>query len=197
MIEVFIDETVVRWLLQGDRWQTVEALAKVKGNLVQFAGLNREQQVRFLIQQASRGLTAPNSPGVSGFEMLLDSVGIGGSVGDLARRYLVQLAATRNLIVHRNAIVDDRFLRTCPWTKAVLGKRLSIRSNEAAAFRWASMAYVFEVGHRVEERSHDALGMKADIAMSAARAVESLDRVHALISTSQDANPPIEPEADA
>jgi hypothetical protein len=150
IIEVAVDGTAMLRLMQNDWWRTAEVARRVKGSLVDFAGLNTEQQLRVILDEIAQGAASRVRRGIDGFEELLGRLGLKGDLDAEPRRLLIQLAATRNVIVHKNGIVDNRFVAHCPWLRLTVGTRIIVTPHDVETFRTAAFFYVYELGRRMQ-----------------------------------------------
>jgi hypothetical protein len=87
-------------------------------------------------------------PGVGRIEPLLDAVSLGGAVPDSVRRVVLELSQVRNLVVHKNGVVDRRFVDQCPWVRADVGGLLVIHADDLHRYGLAVDWYNLEMGNR-------------------------------------------------
>ena len=57
------------------------------------------------------------------FERILEQVGLSSEIDPKLKRNLIELEQVRNILLHKGAIVDSRFLEICPWIGATAGTR--------------------------------------------------------------------------
>ena len=86
--------------------------------------------------------------GVDQHERRLERLGYGGSVPPEVRRALMELSATRDVIVHQQGRVDDRFLDCCPWLNLSAGDKVRINNPKFVSYQKACTWYAFELSLR-------------------------------------------------
>jgi hypothetical protein len=91
-------------------------------------------------------------PGVGEFEALLDLFGLAGPLSGPLTRTLIELRATRNVVVHRRGVPDERFRLDCPWVPVAPDIRLVVNYEDLLRYMWASVSYAQIVLERVADR---------------------------------------------
>ena len=150
IVEVTVEDILLCKLHQGDWWRTSPATQKIKGSLVEFANLDDEQRMRRLLDELAAMSGSKLRRGVDGFEDVMERLGLGGSLDSNVRTVLMQLAGSRNVIVHKHGVVDKRFVEQCPWVECSVGTRLALGGHEVWLFKNAVMAYIMTLGQRMQ-----------------------------------------------
>ena len=109
--------------------------------LTEYESFQGEDRMRYLVGILERELAASLRPGVGRFECLLSPFGIRPHVETDDRRALNELAAVRNVIVHRAAIADARLIELCPWLGLEIGDEVTV--GREAFIRYMSSASSF------------------------------------------------------
>jgi hypothetical protein len=145
ILEVFVEE-VVRARLSN---RVVNPLAEPIANLRIQAGLflpaTSEEQVSMVFEELKRTTKASAKIGVGRFEVLLDAVGLGGGIEDIARRAILGFSKTRNVVVHKSGIADAEFIKSCPWLGAKLNEPLVIGQDHFVLYLRATHWYMLEI----------------------------------------------------
>jgi hypothetical protein len=86
--------------------------------------------------------------GVDRHERRLERIGYGGSIPPEVRRALMELSASRDVIVHQLGRVDDQFVRSCPWLNLNAGDKVRIDNPKFVSFQKACSWYALELSLR-------------------------------------------------
>jgi hypothetical protein len=149
VIEAFVDDLVATYLENDAKFLDSPLLANIKIPLAEYEQLERPERLRFLVSEYRRGAKAEFKQGVSRFEVVLDLVGLTGSVEDSTRRHLFELSHVRNVLVHRAGIADRRLASQCDWLGLATGDKLKISHEQYCRYRGAIQAYMLELATRV------------------------------------------------
>ena len=82
--------------------------------------------MRYLVGILERERSATLQPGIGRFDCLLKPFGISPKSSDDIRRNLNEMAAIRNVIVHRASMADKRLLELCPWLEKEEGQTINV-----------------------------------------------------------------------
>jgi hypothetical protein len=133
-LETAVRDFVVRWLLQNPTSRQAAEFKNIRIRLLDYEMLDGEERMRYLLGVIEQELGAPLKPGVGRFMCLLKPLGIVPAVSDEERRTLNELAAVRNVIVHKAGIVDGRLLELCPWIPVREGEALQIGFSQFSGY---------------------------------------------------------------
>jgi len=120
-LEAAFRDFLVRWLVKHPSARLVPELRNVRVRVAEYESFEGEDRMRYLVNILERELAASLKPGTGRFECLLSPFGISPQVSEDDRRSINELAAVRNVIVHRAGIADDRLLKLCPWLSLKIG----------------------------------------------------------------------------
>lgn len=144
-LEAAFRDFLVRWLVAYPLARLVPEFNNVRVRITEYESFNGEDRMRYLVGILERELAAALKPGAGRFECLLKPFGIHPNVTPEQRRNLSELAAVRNVIVHRAGVADTRLLELCPWLPQklgdpiVVGREAFIRYVEATSSYAASL----------------------------------------------------------
>ena len=127
-LEAAIRDFVVRVLNRHPSARTLDEFKRVKVRIAEYEMLQGEERMRYLVGILERETAAPLRPGIARFDCLLSPLGISPVISSNTRRDLTEMAAIRNVIVHRASVADSRFVELCPWFEIKVGERLSVSS---------------------------------------------------------------------
>jgi hypothetical protein len=82
----------------------------------------------------------------------LDAIGFTGTISETLRRDLVEVYATRNVLVHNAGVADGKFLEACPWIGYVLGDEIKVTPEIYSRFCNAFCTYSASVLRRMPKR---------------------------------------------
>lgn len=130
-----------------------KAFERIKLPVSTYHGASGDEFWEAVVEEVGRNTSAHLKPGIGRFEALLDAVDLGGEVDPDVRKDLFEMSKVRNLIVHRFAIVDRRFLEECFWKAATLGERLNLTMDDYHRYRNATTRYAGSVLRRTQKFS--------------------------------------------
>lgn len=143
-LEAAFRDFLVRWLVRYPAARSVPELSNVRVRVAEYERLEGEDRMRYLVDTLERELAASFRPGVGRFDSLLKPFGIRPKVSESARRGLNELAAVRNVIVHRAGIADSRVLELCPWLGLRVGEAVTV--GQAAFENYIAVTTEYAVG---------------------------------------------------
>lgn len=120
-LEAAFRDFLVRWLVTYPSARLVQEFNNIRVRLTEYESFSGEDKMRYLLGILERELAAALKPGVGRFECLLKPFGIHPNITTQERRDICELAAIRNVIVHRAGIADARLLELCPWLNQQIG----------------------------------------------------------------------------
>ncbi len=153
LLEAFVDELVVEAMRNPLKGCDQKILMKLKAPIIDFISASAEEQAELLAETLKNAVEAPLKLGIGKFESILDPVGLGGSSGDETKKYLFELSQVRNVIVHKGAIADRRFVDACPWLNQEKGKQVNVSREMFDRYRIASYLYIVEIRGLIDEKS--------------------------------------------
>jgi hypothetical protein len=129
-IEAMVEDLVVCLLMVEPGHLSHDSLRRIRIPLAEYESLEPEERMRFLVKEFARQSSADLKQGVSGFEMLLDLVGLSGAIDAEIRRDLFELSQVRNVVVHRSDVADRRFCDACPWLGLSPGDQVRVSHED-------------------------------------------------------------------
>jgi hypothetical protein len=140
-LEAAIRDSLVRWLGQFPEARQVPELNAVRVRVAEYESLDGEDRMRYILGALERELGASLKPGPGRFDCLLKPFGIDPRIEDIDRRSLSELAAVRNVLVHRAGRADRRFVELCPWMNLKEGAVIQISHDAFAKYVRAAAEY--------------------------------------------------------
>lgn len=142
-LEASFRDFLVRWLVRNSLALQAPDLRNVRVKVAEYEGLESEDRMRYLVGILERDLAASLKPGVGRFDCLLRPFGICPQITVDDRRDMNEMAAIRNVIVHRASIADGRLIELCPWLELEEGQevhvgRTSLNRYMGCASRYAA-----------------------------------------------------------
>jgi abortive infection bacteriophage resistance protein len=86
--------------------------------------------------------------GIGRFEDVLNSIELGGPVNEKIKKLIIELYEIRNIVAHKNAVVDERFVNNCPWMETTVGEPINLSREQFSYYFLAVSWYVNEVSRR-------------------------------------------------
>jgi hypothetical protein len=144
-LEASIKDFIVRWMTIN-RWALeVPELGNLKVRVADYEKLDGENKMRYLFGLFEREIGASLKPGIGRFDCLLKPLNVKPKTSQKTRNALNELAATRNVIVHRAGIVDERLLELCPLLKLDVGSPVFVGSKKFEEYVKECSEYVIGI----------------------------------------------------
>jgi hypothetical protein len=144
-LEAALRDFLVRWLTKYPNARKVPDLNSVRVKVAEYESLDGEDRMRYLVGVLERDMAASLKPGAGRFDCLLKPFGIDPKIEDKERRDLNEMAAFRNVLVHRAGIADRRFAELCPWCGVKEGTLVRVGREAFLRFVRASSHYAAAV----------------------------------------------------
>lgn len=155
-LEALVEDLAAHWMERHPGVKKSEPVAKIKIPLGEYEALDPSERGQFLVRQLQNGSGADKT-GLSGFETVLSAVGLGGPIDSDVSKSLYEMHHVRNLIVHRAAIADRRFIEACPWKNLAIGDDVRVSPIEYMGYTTMVIRCVTILTKRVRaKRDHPA-----------------------------------------
>ena len=125
ILEACGDDFTIILLKDRDRLMGVDAIRKLKCQIVEFISASENEQIEIIFEQLKQDIGATFKIGVGRFESMFKILGFGGTVEEVPRRGILDFAEIRNVIVHNKSLADKRVMERCPWRKLKLGEPIN------------------------------------------------------------------------
>jgi hypothetical protein len=152
ILETWSDDLLVAELRSPEKCRDQRLLMSLEGPLLDFAKAGQDEQAELLATELKLAVKAPLKLGVSRFEALFEPLGLDGPVPDVVRKTIFELSQARNVIVHRGAIADKRFVEACPWLALGIGQPLLLGPTHFHCYALGARWYVVELDRRFTDR---------------------------------------------
>lgn len=157
-LEALMRSFVALWLENTpDAWQS-EAIRRLKVRLGEYESLDRSDRCLWVVELLDQDNGGPLRSGVNRFELLLEPLGLSGSLDEATKKTLFELSHVRHALVHRRGFVDRKLREACPWLSVPHGQKLQVSHAMWRSYADAVACYVAEVINRV--RMHFGLGRR-------------------------------------
>jgi hypothetical protein len=152
-LEAAIKSLVVGHFSNQEQLTENEALKAVQVPFAAFRTWSEEEQYEYVFQQYERVVGAGLKGGIKRFECLLEPIGLSGPRGEAVDEGIYELAQVRQLLLHKNGVVDKKFAEACPWFSSQLGRKLAITPEMFDNYNHAVMEYIATLIKRIEEKA--------------------------------------------
>jgi hypothetical protein len=150
ILETFVKDLSREMLLAFPELQSIESLSQLTGPLLPFLMCSQSEQAAIILELLESKLRGMKKEiGIARFESRLEHFDLRGTVNPIVKRTLLELWAVRNVVAHRNGVADSRFMESCPWFGASLGKQIVISDRQFRRYDLASFWYILEVYRRL------------------------------------------------
>jgi hypothetical protein len=145
-LEAFVEDLAILVVQADPSVLTAERNARLKVSLGDLFATPAEERATLVVQTIQRELG--QSRGVNQFENLFERLGLPGQTDKAVCDALFELQQVRNVLVHRGAVADRRFVMGCPQFGAVVGERLKLGMNRLRLYSSTVLLYGGEVERR-------------------------------------------------
>lgn len=144
-LEASFRDFASRWLERHPECRRSPLLKNLKVRLVEYDSLEGEERMRYILGIIEREVGATLKPGVGRFECVLEVLGIAPRLNADERKSLSELAAVRNVIVHRASVADQRLLDLCPWLPWRVGEPVKVSKTLFLSYVDAASHYAANI----------------------------------------------------
>ncbi|WP_372522768.1 hypothetical protein [Sulfuricaulis sp.] len=148
ILEIFVEDFVLRLIENNQSIGEMPIIRKLQGPLVEFLQSSSARRAELLFNLLISDLNVPLKAGVGRYEAVFNAIGLGGPVDEGVKKVLLELSEVRNVIAHRNGIIDAKFLRNCPWFKANLGDTIRQTHLQFRTYFNAILWYFYKIHRR-------------------------------------------------
>ncbi|MCW5873802.1 MAG: hypothetical protein KIS88_04075 [Anaerolineales bacterium] len=152
ILEVFVRDIVVLLTKFDENTFTTEEFKKIKIPLIEYHRLSKEQQLELIVDSVVGSTNCMRLYGTDRFDCILSHVGLEGETSKRMQKKIAELQQVRNCFIHKNGVVDKKFLDNCPWLKYKLDDKLKLSLNDFLKFHRITMHYIFEISKRFHGR---------------------------------------------
>ena len=160
ILEALADDVTLMRLRVGKYSTDASGIGDLKLPLRDVLGVSPERQAESVLAEIKQANRARVQQGVGRFESVLGSVSLAGSVEESVRKALFECCQVRNLVVHRNGVVDAKFVRSCPWFSVAVGDPLPLGRMHFQVYYHAAFWYALAVHIRLKSLDAEALDPK-------------------------------------
>ena len=151
-LEDLVRTFLVAWITNRPQVLETDSISKLKVKLGDYLGRSDQEQYEYILDLLTEDIGATRRFGVERFESVLKPFGLSGHVREDVAKALFELQQLRHVIVHRQAVVDRRLLKNCPWLPLNVGQTVVITHERYNDFWVAAITYVIELIQRVREQ---------------------------------------------
>lgn len=144
-LEAAVRDFAVRVLERFPAIRTGESFRGFKIRVADYEALDTQDRMRFLLEMLERETGAPLKPGIGRFDVILQALGVSPRISSAVRRDLAEMAATRNILVHRASIVDARFIALCPDLGLCVGDKIRVSGPQFHRYEAAVLEFMRDV----------------------------------------------------
>ena len=157
ILEAYIQDFVLELLRDESSVRKTKGVLELEGPLMQFIAASPAEQAEILFAKLlqKRGQRFAYD-GIGGFQLVLKEVGLGGPVHDAVRACLYELYHVRNLVLHRNGVVDKKFKESGLGFDVEIGQEIMLTHARFSRYGAACAWYVLETLRRFYGRIDDA-----------------------------------------
>lgn len=148
LLEAFVDEFLIKLILEEENLRSIKEIEKLKGELLNFIYKSRYEQADFILELLKSDQKNVTGFGVNRFESLLKIFGHDGQVEETVKRQLMELSQIRNVLVHKNGKADGRLVTNCSWLGINEGDEVNLDMGHFIRYMSSVHWYILEVFRR-------------------------------------------------
>jgi hypothetical protein len=122
-----------------------DEFAKIRIPLRDFELLEKEERMRFLLDEFEKSQGIGRKHGADRFEVLLEPFGLSGVLIPEIKKDLREMHHIRNVLVHRGAKADRRVIEGCPWLGFSVGEEITVSPEVIHRYEQSLMKYTIEI----------------------------------------------------
>jgi hypothetical protein len=142
LIENCIINFVAHFIINRPETLKIEAFAKIKIKIGEYEVLDKNEKAYYIIELLEREIGGSFKKGTTRFEILMGHIGITVRIEDAIKRDLLELQQIRNVVTHKNSVIDRRFNESCPWLGLKVGDKIIITHADFIRYVKATDMYM-------------------------------------------------------
>jgi hypothetical protein len=116
--------------------------------------MSDHERSTYIVGELFRGVKERNvKPGIEPFQQTFSLLGLEVIPAESTPRTILELAARRNVYVHRGGVADQRFVDLCPWSELLPGSVIPHDWNLFRDFTLAVNDYADSVERALQEEA--------------------------------------------
>ena len=151
-LEHLVKGVSAEWILHNKKALALPCFQRVRVRVGEYGTLSKREQAAHLVEALEQDVAAPLKHGVNRFETILGSLDLSGKVKQSTADSIFELQQVRNVIAHRNGIIDRRLRVACPWLKLKVGDPIRIGVRQFQTYSAATADYALTVLFRLGDR---------------------------------------------
>lgn len=148
-LEAYVEDLLVICLENDNSFMNVESIRKLRVTLSQYEQMGSLERKYYILDTLQRETQSKFKQGISQFEVVFNTFGLGGAVDDDLRKNLFELCNVRNVVVHRRGIADKRLVDSCAWLGLQVGDEVKITKEMFDAYSRSVAMYIAVTSKRV------------------------------------------------
>jgi hypothetical protein len=155
-LEVGLMDFAVLWVRENSEVRQREAIKRIKVPLGAYDAMSDYERSAYIVRELFRGLKEKSmKPGIDSFQQMFSILGLEVVPTESTPRNILELAARRNVYVHRGGVADQRFIDLCPWSELLAGSVIPHDWNLFRDFTLAVSDYADSVERAVNGEPAD------------------------------------------
>ncbi|PKO01992.1 MAG: hypothetical protein CVU43_10140 [Chloroflexi bacterium HGW-Chloroflexi-5] len=170
ILETYIDDLIFDLLDDQTYFLTNKEVQSIKVPLAYYQGLSLSEQKWFIISEIKNILKSDMGPGVNHFEPLLRLFDLQGNINEDVKKVIYEFSQIRNLIAHKNGMVDQTFIKKCPKFSKKIGEKIYMTNELFHLYKITLIWYLLDIEIRIgrvkgmeKERLCELEGFKKDL----------------------------------
>ncbi|SRX76323.1 hypothetical protein [Aequorivita antarctica] len=149
-LEALVKKLVINNIIHTD-FEELDVFKKIK--LGKFSDLSLPMRYDSIYRHYEFKVSSGKGYGIKRFEAILRPFGYDWESRDITCEKINELAQVRNLLLHRNGVVDSSFIEKCPWLKFSQREKINVSYEMYLSYFRAITDFAVCLRHRIRERN--------------------------------------------
>jgi len=141
-LEAFVKEYLTKWIQRRPSTMKLQAVQKVKIGIADVRLMNNYEIARYIVTSLGSNQAQRPKSGVDRYEKMLEHFSLSGRVPRNVSKSIYELMRVRNALAHNNGVIDDQFIRECPWMNCKRGDTLKVKGESLDSYVNSIESYV-------------------------------------------------------
>ena len=148
ILEAFVYDFIIVILTRHSELMESNDIKSLQGSLIEFSLLSIDKQAEFIINLLNDKTSPEYKHGISRFERILKSIGLGAPIPNVVKDTVLELQQVRHALVHCNGHADEQLVQYCPWLDAENGHELHLCIDDFIEYHYVINWYILELSRR-------------------------------------------------
>jgi len=151
-MEAVVEDMLLGMLVNERHLLKKSEFADTKLSLAEFETLEKEDRMRFLLDDLKGSRAMRGKRGADRYEALLEVFDLSCAVKPEIKQAMFEMQNVRNVIVHRGSFADRRFVKSCPALNFKIGEKIVVSEPMFTRYVNSLLEYAISLMHRLKAK---------------------------------------------